>query len=171
VSKLIYRSDYLKLLWMREFPEEKRLFNLITRTNYPFIHHDGVSSTAIITPQENGFGVAVTSAEVTESNISVELEALGSASNIDVGLETKLRLVAIVLLANPLDDRNPKFNLFSVVSQDLPPQITDPVTINIANSSNHSERVAKYQQSQAFFALVTLDNDDNIISYSSTFKS
>ena len=169
LAKVIYRIPALKTFWAKEFPGEARLFNFIMRTNYPFINPDGISSTPFLAPDENGFSVNVNTTSISDDAVNVEIQALNNTGVIDPVIDKKIRLISVVLLANPLDKRMPAFRLLTMQSEDIALSVTDPITFNIVPSQNYSERIQSYGQKKAFFVLVTLDDNDNLVNHSSTF--
>lgn len=169
LAKSIYRIPALKTFWAKEFPNETRLFNFLVRTNYPFINPDGISSTPYLAPDENSFSVPVNTISISGDAVNVVINALDNTAVIDPVIEKKIRLISVVLLANPLDQRMPAFRVLTMQSEDLTLSVTDPITFNIVPSQNYSERIQNYGQKKAFFVLVTLDNNDDLVNYSSTF--
>ena len=171
LAKSIYRIPELKTLWGNEYPTESRLFNLIVRKNYPYIIPDGVSSTPNLLPDENSFSVTVNSLSFSESGINVEVAALSNTGIISSGIDTKIRLVSVILLASPVDQAMPGFNFITMQSDDVVLSLPDPVTFSIVPTQTITDRILDYEQRKAFFVLVTLNDNNDPINYSSTFYS
>jgi len=171
LAKSIYGTPDLQTFWKREYPEENRLFNFILKANYPFINPDGISSNPMITPDENGFGVRLNSHSISDSSVRADIAPLGSSSGIDTTVETRIRLISIILLADPLDVNYPGFHLFTLQSEEQILSLDDPMLFDMQLSSNQAEKVGRYQQIKALFSLITSDNNGNLFRYSSTFYS
>lgn len=169
LAKSIYRIPALKVFWEREFQGAARLFNLIVRSNYPFISPDGVSSSPHLLPDANGFSINLNSLNVSTNSISLEVAALTNAAEINTDIEKKIRLISVMLLANPIDKRLPDFSFLKMQSEDLILSLTDPLTFNIVTSQNYSERIQNYGLKKAFFVLVTLNENNDFVNHSSTF--
>jgi len=169
LAKAIYRIPALKTFWQKEYPDESRLFNLIVRVNYPFINSDGISSTPNITPEENGFSVSLNSSSIDENGINVQIAPLLNSVYLDPGVDTRIRLITIILFTDPLDKGLPEIRLLSLQSDDLSFSFNDPISFQILPSSKYSERLQNYRQKKAFFALVTLDDNNHLTNNSSTF--
>jgi hypothetical protein len=171
LAKSVYGTPDLQTFWKREYPEENRLFNFILQVNYPFMNPDGISSNPMIAPDENGFGARLDSHSISDNSIRADIAPLGSSSGIDPGVETRIRLISIILLAEPLDLNYPGFHLFTLQSGEQTLSLDDPLRFDIQLSGNQAEKVARYQQIKALFSLITSDDNGNLFRYSSTFYS
>lgn len=171
LAKSIYRLPALKVFWEREYPGAARIFNLIVRTNYPFISSDGISSSPHLLPAENGFNVNLNSNNITANSISLEVASLTDAAEINTDIEKKIRLILVMLLADPIDKRLPAFSFLKIQSEDLNLTVTDPLIFNIVPAQNYSDRILNYTQKKAFFVLITLNDNNDLVNHSSTFYS
>ena len=171
LAKSIYRIPALQTFWKREYPGQARLFNFILQANYPFINSDILSSVPYIVPDERGFSAILNSSSISESSITVDIAPIGRLAGIDETLETKIRLISVLLLSALVEEKLPKYHLLSLESDDRTLSLNDPLDFELVLSGNQSEKVQRYQQRKALFALVTSDDSGNLVNYSSTFYS
>jgi hypothetical protein len=159
---------YLNALWAKKAPNGAIAYNFLTKTNYKVITPSDITDQAVLVP-EFGFSVTVNSAAIVPPQVNAVINPIGTTAGIDPVTEPTIRLVCIVCLSNPNDEFLDSNAFITMASPGQTTVLDTQLTFTIPYSNQETQIYNAYQDSKAFFALVTLDSDDNPVHYSTTF--
>ncbi len=168
-AKSINSIPLLKNLWQKDAPAGVTTFNHITRTNYAMIGSGSFMTALVRLTPSLGFNISNPVAVLGPNEIKVNLDAIGDSSGIDVLNESSIKLVSIVYLGNPTDASLKKYNFLTFVSDAKATDLSTALEFNTALDNVVTQMLTIYQERKAFFALVTLDSEGNVVHYSNTF--
>jgi hypothetical protein len=152
-----------------EFDSKRTPFLNIMKSNYPYVDPAGIPGKFKLTPEE-GFGTNVVTANVTPLEVSAEIDPIGDNAGIDTDEELTVRLVSLIYLSEPVDEFAPSYRLLRLSSEEVPIQLDNSLVFTIPLMSQQTELYNAYSACEAYFALVTLDAEGNVINYSNTFR-
>lgn len=162
----INSNPQLKTIWKPATPSGLSVINNLVKTNYVNASPDDINNTMLLVPS-GGFGIAPVSVDKTADQIVIELQAIGTASGIDTGIEKKLRLLMILFLKSPVIVENTApYAFISLSSGILNTSLTVPLSFTALFMSNQTLLFNQYQESKVFFALVTLNEQEDLIRHS-----
>lgn len=171
-SKAINSLLSLKHFW-KIFSEEtidlkKSAFNKIVKKNYKRVSGTTVLDTAYMVPYY-GFNADASEVAITDNAITVEIDALGTSTGIDLNIEKQIAIQCVVCLSAPviLDDIPVAF--FSGESGKITLNLTNPMSFSITLVDAQSGLINAYAGKKVFLALVTYDDDGLPVRYSNTF--
>lgn len=167
LSSNINSVPYLNSIWSRKTGGSSP-FNFITKTNYKYMEPEGPTDLAVLVP-EFGFGITVNSAGITPPQVQVVIDPIGNTAGIDPTVETTIRMVSIIYLSSPVDEFTEPYTFVTMASAGVPTDLENPLTFDIPYSNQEIQIYDAYEDALAFFALVTLDDSENPVHYSSTF--
>ncbi|BDQ02793.1 hypothetical protein [Ignavibacterium sp.] len=171
LAKNINRVNDLKKIWKTEFPTVTRLFNFLVQKNYGYITADGISSNPRITPDENSFKAIIISNTVTSGNINVKIQALNNIPLLNPEFDKKIKLISIILLADPVDKNKNAFELITIQSDAQVLILSEVLTFDIDISQTYGDLIQNYNSKKVFSALITLDDNNLPVNRSTTFFS
>ncbi len=164
-------SNYdLKTLWKIKSPAGLTGHNYIVRQNYPFVEPGNISGLIKLLP-DAGFSTAISNLAITSSDISVNVGPIGTLAGINITDEPNCRLYSLVYLTDPVDDSVAPYSFMLFKSANQITQLDTELTFNFALSNQDSLLISKYSTTAAFFTLVTVDVNNNIVNNSSTLIS
>jgi len=156
----------LKSIWKQFGPSGLSIINTLVKTNYLNVTPDDINDSMLLVPS-GGFGITPVSVDKTADQVVIDLQAIGTASGIDTGIEKKLRLMMILFLKSPVIVENTApYAFISLSSGILNTSLTVPLTFTALLMSNQSLLFNQYQESKVFFALVTLNEQEDLIRHS-----
>ncbi|MCX6159584.1 MAG: hypothetical protein ACOYN6_08715 [Ignavibacteria bacterium] len=170
VNYLYQLKFFWKLVDIGSAKGFRSAFNKIVKLNYPYVTFDNLGDDIMLVP-DSGFEVTATSIELTNTEVNVVLNAIGTDKGIDLATETKCQLALVFFLKSPSDPNKPEFHFIHVVSVQTPISLSNPLTFTFTLTNIEKQKFDEYSVRKAFFALVTLDADDKPVRYSNTFKS
>lgn len=157
----------LKSLWSEVTPSGLSPFNYIVKTNYQFVGAGSLTDLFKVVP-DNGFGINVTAHSVDRSGVTLNIAPVGNNTGIVEIAEPNMMIAGVVFLSSPVDESVGEFSFIRVVSA---PQMTDllrDLTFNVAFTSQQQVLFDKYQATNTFIALFTLDANAIPVHYSNT---
>ena len=167
LSTAINSIDKLKTIWDLATPSNLSPYNGIFKANYQNVTPTDVSNTMLMAPGV-GFKITTSSVEVTNTDVSVTLNALGTGTEIDTLVETSI-LMAVVVYSKGVLDPNYKENYFiSLKSSGQMINLVNPLTFTATLSNTESQMFDKYSTHKGFITFVTLDDLGNPIRFSNT---
>lgn len=170
LSKRIYNINYLKAIWKKRASGNTSPFNLITKTNYPYVSSSSLSDQVTLVPS-GGLEIAASSFQMNPSGVQVIIDAIGTDKGIDSIAESKIILVSLIYLHNPIEKPDTSDAFISLISDAQDTSLSTQLIFDIPLSYQESNLFNKYWGKKGFFCLLTLDPDDNPMHYSSTFVS
>ncbi|MCZ7612762.1 MAG: hypothetical protein M5T52_04255 [Ignavibacteriaceae bacterium] len=157
----------LKSLWQPSTPSGMSPYNYIVKTNYRYVTSSTISDLLKIVP-ENGFGVTVADSVIDRTRVRLIVEPIGTNAGIDVLQEPNIISACVLFLSAPVDESVGAYSILSAVSEPIPTDLTQQLTLD-ANLTNQQQTIFdKYQTRKVFAALVTLDANGIPVHYSST---
>jgi hypothetical protein len=123
-----------------------------------------------ITP---GFGFQLLESSVIIGKSALFVEAAFSTDNLGLNLAIEKSILAagILVLSDPIDERNPSESFLQIKSGQLPLQAKDnPGGYIIPLTGRDRYMFDQYKTKQVFICLVTLDGSGKPVHYSSTFS-
>ena len=157
----------LKGFWKDYAPTGLSPYNLMCRTNHPFVADGVIDDRARIVPVL-GFEASASSLELTRAQLSVVIEALGSESGINEVVETDICLAAVVHFSNPDDATNAPNEMIALLSASQAIDLLNPLTFDINLDNVEGQIFDAYQDYKVFAAVYTLDADDEPVHFSNT---
>lgn len=162
------RNAGIKIIWKKTASGNSSPFANIMRENYKFIHDGTLNVYNIITPR-SGFNPVFTSAVLSNTELSVDLSALNGVTDFDTGVETELKVAAVIFLAAPNNPGFDQYNFISLESNPVALQLDNPQSFTIPIVNFESSMIDIYQNKKIFLAVFSLDGDGIPVHYSSTF--
>ena len=167
-SKAVNSIDVLKIVWDAATPNNISPFNGIFKANYHNVAADDVNSTAILTPSV-GFKATESSIELSNTEVTATLNALGTASEIDTQIETTIVMAALVYCKGLLDPNFKEDYFMAFKSDPVIVNLTSSLSFSITLSGTENQIFDKFSSHKGFLVFVTLDATGNPIRYSNTF--
>ena len=159
---------YVKDIWKANVYGDGSAYNLIVKTNYPYVNPSGLTDLVTLVP---GYGFSVTTTSVTINAASVQaiVDPIGNNTGIDPVAEPNIVMASVLYLNNPTDPLIASDAFISLLSAQQETDLASQLTFNIPLSSQETQLFNNYQDQKGFFCLVTLDVDNNPVHYSITF--
>jgi len=170
LSQMINNIQYLKILWESEAPSGSSAFNLITKTNYKYVNTVQPSDLVLLAPKPM-FNISNPVVNLSSSLIQVDADAIGTTQNIDLSVETSIKLIAVVHLNNPADNLSEKNKFISFVSDSQTLTLDSPLSFSVNINGMESQLYTKYQNQKGYFIFITLDSQNNVVRCSNSFAS
>jgi hypothetical protein len=168
LASAINKIPELYQVWNDHDSKRAPFQNLII-SNYPYIDPSGTPGKFKMTPEE-GFGTKSTLLSISSDEIHAELEALPDNAGIDIENEVGIKLVSLICLTNPLDEFAPALRFIRSVSEEQSLELGSSMVFSVPLMSQETELYNSYSDCDAYFALVTLDAEGNVVRYSNTFR-
>jgi len=168
LARTINSIPQLKSVWSAAVPSGLTPYNYIIKINYNNIDQGVLSDNVVLTP-DIGFGVNASSLSIASSGIQADLEAIGNNEGIDPVNEVSLQLVAVIHLSNPADSNIKPYSFLSFVSAVQVTDLDNPLSFSMSLSTQEAQIFDQYQDHKVFFSLLTLDANESVVKYSSTF--
>lgn len=169
LAKVLNDIPIIKQYWTSMSPAEMTGFNFLFKTNYQFVSSDDINSNPMIMPVM-GFNVNNPAGTFNAADFEISLDAIGTNNGIDTLLETKFSLLNILFLKDPINSSFESNYLSSIISENIPLQLTDPVTFSVNIPDNQLYFYNNYQTKKVFSVLLTSDDSDQIVNFSNTFS-
>jgi len=167
LAKTMNSIQPLKSVWSRTSPSGLTAYNYMIKTNYNNVESDALSDAVTLFPG-TGFAINSSSLSIASTGVQADLNAIGNKEGIDTMSEVSLQLVAVIYLSIPVDNTlkpNAFLGLASAAQAiDLNSALSFPFTL----TTQASQLIDKYQDHKGFFALLTLNADNEVVRYSST---
>lgn len=170
LASLINSIPQLRILWEERITDGRSVFNELVRNNYSYINPDSISPDMQLTPVY-GFGVLQTSAQIIDGKLKIVLQPVGTNAGIDTQIEKYFQLITVISLGNPLNSSKESNFLIPVVSAKIAVDLANPLDIETVIINQALQVISAYATKEHFSALITIDESENIIHYSSTFTS
>jgi hypothetical protein len=170
LASTINNNPALKTVWSESAPVGLSSHNDILRQNYPFVELDNISGLIKLLP-DAGFSTAASNLAISATDISVNIGPIGTLTGINITDEPNCRSYALVYLNGPVKDSVSPYSFMLFTSANQTTQLDVELAFNFQLSNQDSLLISKYNTSSVFFAFVTVDADDKIISNSSTLIS
>jgi hypothetical protein len=160
----------LKFCWDKKKSNSIPMFNYLVSVLYSNLKLPESAHLVKITP-ERGFGLRVKSVSINETNFEINIEPLGNDSGINTSEETKIRLINILWLFDPISSSNQEneFTKFITMFEDL--NINQNIIFNVNFSSNITELLKLYTKLRIYSTLITYSDELIQLNYSNTYFS
>jgi hypothetical protein len=155
-------------IWAEKDSNRNPFQNLV-KTIYPYVDPSGLPGSYKLTPEE-GFGTNSSLISVSPVEVHAELDELSDNIGIDTGVEVNTKLICIIYLSDPVDEFAPAYKFLKLVSDEVPLEMNSAMLFSIPLMSQETEQFNAYNENDAYFILVTLDAEGNVIHYSNTFR-
>lgn len=166
-SKTIITVDDLKKIWIDQKSSDISAFNYVVKVNYNHIVDGKPSSSNLITPPV-GFNATFSNITLNSDSINLTLDPLSGVPGIDTGIETEVKICAVLCLSAPVTDVFDDFNLASLQSDPITLQTLDPTVFNLPLSIA-SGFLDNYSSKVFYITALTLDNNGEVVHFSNTF--
>lgn len=169
LSKAVTSSQDIKALWQKS-NNTITPYNNVLKVNYPFVSSGDTTSNVILTPGL-GFPVQVDTLNVSDTQISVALNPLNNADAFDLGIETKVKMFAVLFLNNTTNTLAEPY-IFLPFSSDEKILVTDTgLNFNIDLTGAETNYFNNYSNNKLHYVIFTLDDNNNVIHFSNTNSS
>jgi hypothetical protein len=169
LAKVLNGISFIKEYWSSMSPGEMTGFNFLFKTNYQFLASNDIVSNPMIMPVM-GFAVSNPIGTFNENSFEISLNAIGNSAGIDSLTETNMSLVNILFLKDPVNSALESNYLSSIISENIPLQLTDPVTFSVNIPDNQLYFYNNYTTKKVFSVLQTFDAENQIVHFSNTFS-
>lgn len=159
----------LQNVWENHDPSNTPYQNMV-KENYPYVDPAGTAGSFKLVPG-TGFGTTTTLLTVSSAEIQAEINPLGTNKGIDLAEEVSAKLISLICLGNPVDIYSPKNQFIKVESEEIPLQLASALVFSMPLMDQDTDLYNAYQSRDAYFVLVTLDADGNVIHFSNTFRN
>lgn len=159
--------EALQGFWKPFAPQGFSAYNLMCSKNYPFIDKGVIGDRAMIVPAL-GFEATATSIDLTNTQLSAVIAALGQGTGIDDNIEANMHLAAVVHLSSPQVDLDEPNEMLALLSASQPVDLLNPLTFNIPLDNIEGQLFDAYQVNKVFAALYTVDATGTPIRFSNT---
>ena len=167
----IYQLKYFwKLSSISSTVGFRSAFNKIVKTNYSNVTADNLDDDIMLIP-DTGFEVTATSVTLTNTDVTVVLEAIGNDKGIDPAQEVNFQLALILFLKTPTLPDKEAYHFIHKITAPTAVILANPLTFVIELDNIEKQKYDEYTTKKAFLCLVTTDVDGKPIRYSNTFWS
>jgi hypothetical protein len=168
-SKAVIQNPNLKKIWDACTPDTMSPFNGVIKENYHRITFNDITNDVLLTPEVDSFNVVKDTITVSDTQIQVALEIIGTNNLINPAIETKIQMAVVIFHENPVNaDLHTAINFQSFKSSEVPLSLIAPLSFTINLIDNDSRIYDWYSNHKAFFAFYTLDADGKPIHHSIT---
>jgi hypothetical protein len=156
-SAAVNNDSNLKRFWDLATPARISPYNGIFKVNYQHITPDDVTDLVKMTP-----GISVraddTSSSMTNLLVSATIGALGTDQKIDLLVETKIQMVAIIYCKNPVVDGEAKNHFICLKSDKMDLNLLNPLAFTIPLMKDETQYYDAYTSQKCFYTFVTMDD-------------
>lgn len=170
LARHIHSIYQLRSLWKSATPAGLQPYNLIVRTNYYNVTHTTVTDKIKLIPYL-GFNVDIVSLTVDSNSLQLNLNGITPESGINPLSELQFQLVGVLYLSNPVEPQLNNYDFLRVTSTLQAVVLNTELNFQIPFLNQTSQFISQYQDIKAFLVLITLNSENNIVSYSNTFAS
>jgi len=155
----VNKDASLKRFWDLATPPNMSAANGIFKANYKHITPDDVTDLARLTP---GISVKVSavSSSMTNVLVSATLDVIGTDQKIDLLVEKKIQMVAVIYCKSPLNEDEAKNHFICLKSGKVVLNLTTELAFTIPLMSDETQYFDIYSSQKCFYTFVTLDDDD-----------
>jgi hypothetical protein len=168
LAKTINSMYQVKSVWKPYTPSGLSPFNYMIKANYPNIEDGNLSDFVTLVP-DIGFGINASSVTISSSEVRVDIDPLGNATDIDPVVELSLQLCSILFLNNPIDNNVKDYDFLSMVSASQTLSLDTALSFSIPFSNLQTQIFDKYQNHKSYFTLLSFNSDSSVVHYSNTF--
>lgn len=171
ISKTIYSNNELRSIW-KNITSTKNFntYNYLMSVIYPYVDGNSVNDNLKIVPNSN-VGVRVDSITAQSDVININLLPLTEASLINPNIEKYARITSLIYLSNPVNTDVPQYDAVTISSNMLNINLNDSLSFDTLISTTNQLKLSNYQDKKLFSTLLTYDENNSLINYSSTFYS
>lgn len=169
LASAIYSFQPLKKIWAGVVTSGKSPFTHLVKVNYPFVEEGNLSNMISMAPRSS-FGVNLQNLTLDDTALIIELAALSEVSNINISLEKKIQILAVVFLQQPVQNTLPAYDFLKVASVKQDINLVNQLTFNIPLLTADSGISVNYTNKKVMFTAVTFDENDSIVQCSSTIN-
>jgi hypothetical protein len=157
----------LKQFWDLATPPSMSPYNGIFKANYKHITPDDVTDLAKMTP---GISVRATdsSSSMTNLLVSATLEALGPDQKIDLLVEKKIQMIAVIYCKTPVVEGEAKNHFICIKSAKVDLNLLSELVFTIPLMQDETQYYDAYTSQKCFYTFVTLGDDDTPYHYTNT---
>jgi len=155
-------------VWDAATPNNISPFNGIFKANYHNITKDNVTNTAILAPSV-GFRATTSSIDVSNTEVTATLNALGTSSEINTAIETSIIMAGLVYCKGLLDPNFKEKYFMAFKSDSVSINLATSLSFTITLSDVESQIFDKFSTQKGFLVFVTLDDAGKPVRYSNTF--
>ncbi|MEW6006515.1 MAG: hypothetical protein AB1695_14540 [Stygiobacter sp.] len=166
IASTIHTNENLKNIWSIFKPKNQSLYNYLISVVYPELNDNSVNHSLQITPASS-FNININSTEVNSNNIKITLQTLNN-NDVDTSSETNCKLTSIIFMNTPSTNGIYNFDVYTISSEPKQIDVTNPLEFNFTLSSLIQDKINQHQEKMLFMSLLTYDNMNNLINYSST---
>lgn len=145
-------------------------FNKIVKKNYSNVTADDLDNDIMLIP-DTGFEVTKTSVTLTNADVTVVLQAIGSDKGIDPVQEINFQLALILFMKTPTLPDKDAYHFIHKISAPTLINLVNPLTFVIDLDNVEKQKFDEYSTKKAFLCLVTTDIDGKPIRYSNTISA
>ncbi len=153
----VNHDSNLKHFWDLATPAKISPYNGIFKVNYIHVTPDDVTDLAKMTP-----GISVraddTSSSMTNVLVSATIAALGTDQKIDLLVETKIQMVAIIYCKDPVVTGEAKNHFICLKSALMDLSLTNPIAFTIPLMKDETQYYDSYTSQKCFYTFVTMDD-------------
>jgi hypothetical protein len=120
---------------------------------------------------DTGFEVTSTSVTLSNTDVTVVLEPIGTNKGIDPVQEINFQLALILFLKTPSDLDKDAYHFIHKITSPTLINLVNPLTFVIDLDNVEKQKFDEYTSRKAFLCLVTIDVDGKPVRYSNTFRS
>lgn len=168
LASTINSNSQLKSLWLEAIPAGVNVYNHLIKTNYKNLLYNNVTDFVTIVPVF-GFNASLGSIIYNPSSIEVTTDAFRDTAGLNTSVETKIQLASVLYLSGPVDESVKQHNFISLNSMPQTLVLDTDMTFSLMLSNQLVQLLGKYTNRKAFLSLLTLDANDEIVNFSSTF--
>ena len=167
LAKTINSISPLKSVWSKTAPSGITSYNYIIKVNYNNIDSNTLSDAVTLAPG-TGFIISASSIAIASSGVQADLNAIGNSEGINPANEVSIQLVAVINLSNPVDNTLKSNAFLGLVSASQATDLDNALSFQFPLTTQESQLIDRYQDHKGFFSLLTLDNNNTVVHYSST---
>ncbi len=166
IASTINNNEILKNIWLSAKPKNQSLYNYLISVVYQELNDNSVNQTLQITPTSS-FNITINNAEINSNNINITLQTLTN-NDVDTTLEKKCNLTSVLFMNASATNGFHNFDVFTISSSLKQIDVTNPLEFNFTLSTLIQEKINQHQEKLLFMSLLTYDDTNNLINYSST---
>ncbi|MEG8947205.1 hypothetical protein [Rosettibacter firmus] len=170
ISSLINSNLELKEIWTSHKPNNLSTFNYLMSTFCNYTDNNSVINELIIVPDSN-IGVRLDSVTIANDKLNIKLLPLTETSLINPDVEKFGKIISLLLLTNSTTETIPQFDVSLMSSNSVIINLDNPLNFETLIPTTIQQKLSNYQDKKLFSTLLTYDENNSLINYSSTFYS
>jgi len=170
IAKNINDIPLLKAVWPADPSKLVSRFQKMVSVNYKLVSGADLTGQPTLTPTL-GFEMTTPLLQLNAATVHFTADALGVDLGIDTSIEKFYTIVGLIVMKDPTDQLSPDISVLKFRTNQHNLDLITEIDVSVPLSGMDQQMLAKYTVKRAFFAFLTLDDNDSIVQHSATYGS